>query len=111
MTDGERTEADGRQTGDPRTRRAWAVAAGTSLVGGVGLALIVGLLGGTGVDGFRVFLLVSSLGTAAAGLYATVTLLVDDLKKRPVGRSRIVTAVSLFVVTALLMAMVAGVGG
>lgn len=96
---------------DPRTRRAWLIAVLTSVVGGGGAALLVGGLGASGRDGFRVFALLTALGAAVGGLYATATLLLDDLKGRHVGRSRVVTAIGLFVMTAFLMAMVAGIGG
>lgn len=101
---------DGTDVARRRTRRAWRIAGGGGVLG-VLLALLVGALGATGEDGLRVALLVTSLGTAVGGLYATVTLLIDDLRKRPVGRGRVVAAGVLFFMTALLMAMVAGTGG
>ncbi|MDX1657324.1 MAG: hypothetical protein R3343_00750 [Nitriliruptorales bacterium] len=106
MTTPEPEEEHGRR----RTRRAWRIAGGTAL-GGLVLALALGVLGASGANALRVALLVSALGTAVGGMYATATLLVDDVKKRPVGRGRAVAAVTLFVLTALLMAMVAGSGG
>ncbi|MDX1620517.1 MAG: hypothetical protein R3320_05985 [Nitriliruptorales bacterium] len=96
--------------GRRRTRRAWRIAGVTALAGLV-LALLLGVLGASGANALRVSLLVTALGTAVGGMYATVTLLVDDVKKRPVGRDRPIAAVALFVLTALLMAMVAGSGG
>ena len=84
------------------------------LLSGIGLAvavaLAVGVGGGSGQAGMVFLLLVSALATGAAGLWAGGTLLYDDLKKRGTTRGRIVTAVALFVVTGMLMAMVVGAG-
>jgi predicted lipid-binding transport protein (Tim44 family) len=98
------------QPRDPRVRRTWAIAGG-GLAAGVALALVSALLGGSGRVGMAVLLLVTALGSAVAALYGLVTAVVDDLRHRPVARARPVAAVGLFVVAAMLMAMVAGIGG
>ncbi|MDX1619830.1 MAG: hypothetical protein R3320_02490 [Nitriliruptorales bacterium] len=102
--------SDERLRDRARTRRAWWIA-GIGVALGLVLALVLGALGASGTDGLRVALLVSALATAVAGLYATVTLLVDDLRGRTIGKGRPITAGVLFLATALLMAMVAGSGG
>jgi hypothetical protein len=85
------------------------------LLAGATLALLAavatGLAGASGRAGFAVFSLVLALTTAVAGLWATATLLYDDLKKRRPSRRRAIGAVGLFATTAVLMAVVAGVGG
>lgn len=96
--------------GDARTRRSYLIAGASSGVG-LGLALATGLAGGEGRLGVAVWLLVSALGSGAGALYATVTLLVDDLKGRHPGGRRAVAAAVLFILSAALMAMVAGMGG
>jgi uncharacterized protein (DUF849 family) len=100
----------GEDPRDPRVRRTWRIAGVGALVG-VGLAALSGVLGGDGRVGFVILFLVTSLATGVAALYAGVTAVVDDLKGRPVARARVVAAVGLFVLTALLMALVAGAGG
>lgn len=89
------------------TRRLLLVGTAVALVA----ALAIGLAGASGRAGFAVFSLVLALTTAVAGLWATATLLYDDLKKRRPSRRRAIGAVGLFVATAVLMAVVAGVGG
>lgn len=83
----------------------------SGLVLGVLAALGSGLAGASGRFGFALLMLVLALTTAVAGLWATATLLYDDLKKREPSRRRALGAFGLFVATAVLMAVVAGVGG
>lgn len=95
---------------DPKVRRTWRIVGVGALVG-VGLAALSGVLGGDGRVGFVLLFLVTALATGVAALYAGLTAVVDDLKGRRVTRARVVSAVGLFAVTAVLMAMVAGAGG
>lgn len=107
-------DADGNDplgTDHRRAQRAWRIAGLGSLVIGTGLALAVGLLGGTGQAGMAVFLLFAAASCTVGALYATVTLVADDLRGRSTSRRRPIAALVLFVLAALLMAMVAGIGG
>lgn len=88
------------------TRRILLVGAVLSVL----VALAIGAGGGSGQAGMVFLLLTLALTTGAAGLWATGTLLYDDLRKRGTTRRRIVTAVALFLVTGMLMAMVVGAG-
>lgn len=105
-------DPDGAPDGHDRARirTTWRIAGAGALLG-LGLALLSGLLGGTGQAGMAIMLLVASLSTAVAALYAVVTLLVDELQHRQTTRRRAFVAGGLFVLTAVLMAMVAGIGG
>lgn len=93
-----------------RMRRTLAIAGSGSLAGVV-LALVVGLLGGSGRAGLAVLLLVAAGACSVAALHAIATLLYDDLKERSPARRRAGLALGLFAAAALLMAMVAGTGG
>lgn len=93
-----------------RTRVTLRIAWVGTLVGVV-LALLVGVLGGSGPLGLAVVLLVSAVACSLAALHAVATLVYDDLKDRHPARRRAVLAVGLFTLAAVLMAMVAGVGG
>lgn len=95
---------------DPRVRRTWRIAAVGALVA-VAVAVLTGVLGGTGRVGFVVLFLLLSLSATLSALYAGLTAVVDDLKGRRVARARVVSAVGLFFLAALLMALVAGAGG
>lgn len=77
----------------------------------VALALLVGVLGGTGQVGFVVLLLVAAAACGLGALHAIATLLYDDLKDRSPARRRVGLAGGLFLAAAVLMAMVAGAGG
>ncbi len=98
---------------DTRDRRLRLVA--IELGVGLGLAVLgalgVGVAGGSGTAGAAVLLLVLSLTFAIGATTALVTTLVDDYRGRPVGRSRVVVGIVLFVAAAAFMAMTAGVGG
>ena len=78
---------------------------------GLGLALLVGVLGGSGRTGLAVMLLVTAAASSLGALHSIGTLLYDDLKDRDPARRRAGLAVGLFAAAALLMAMVAGTGG
>lgn len=108
MTDGARDDAPPEP--DPRVRRTWRIAGGGAVVA-VALAVLTGVLGATGRVGFVVLFLVLALSAGLAALYAGTTAVVDDLKGRRVARARVVSAVGLFFLAALLMALVAGAGG
>lgn len=101
---------DARRVPDPKLRRTRRIPLGAAIVGIV-LAALTGVLGGDGRVGLVVFLLVTSVGAGLGALYGIVTAVVDDLKQRPVDRRRPITAVVLFLVAAMLMAMVAAAGG
>jgi hypothetical protein len=98
------------QAADPKVRRTWGIA-GSGAVAGLGLALVSGALGGSGRVGLVIFLLITAAASGLAALYAILTAVIDDLKQRPVSRRRPIAAITLFVVAALLMAMVAAAGG
>lgn len=108
MTDGGRE--DTAQEPDPRVRSTWRIAAVGAVVA-VALAVLTGVLGATGRVGFVVLFLVLALSAGLAALYAGLTAVVDDLKGRRVARARVVSAVGLFFLAAILMALVAGAGG
>lgn len=93
-----------------RTRLAWTIAAVGSALGLV-IAVVTGAFGASGRAGLATFLLVSAAAAALGALYATVTLLIDDLRGRRVTRRRPIAAFALFAAAAMLMAMVVGVGG
>jgi hypothetical protein len=93
-----------------RRRRARRIAGFGSLAGVV-LSLGSGLAWGTGRVGLAVLLLVSAFSCAAGAGYATVTLLVDQVRGRHTSGRRAVLAGGLFLLTAMLMAMLAGAGG
>jgi hypothetical protein len=75
------------------------------------LAIVTGLIGGTGKDGAAVFLLVLALTSALIGLVGMFTLLRDEYHDVAPSRGRIVLTVTGFFAATLLMAMVVGVGG
>lgn len=102
----ERTPAEWDAARSRITRRIGLI----GVVVAVALALVTGASGGSGQAGMVVFLLTLALTTAAAGLWATGTLLLDDLKKRRPSKRRIAVAVGLFLATGVLMAMVVGAG-
>lgn len=94
--------------GDAHARRAWWIAAlGSALLGG-GLAALVAASGGTGRAGLAWLLLGGAVSCAVGALYAVVTAVLDRLRDRPVGRARAVAAAALFVLGAVLPAMVVG---
>lgn len=96
--------------GDPRVGRTWRIAAwGAGL--GVVLAVVSGLLGADGRVGFVILFLVAALAAALAALHAGLTAVIDDLRGRPVSRARVASAGGLFLLAAVLMALVAGAGG
>lgn len=90
-----------------RQRRIAGIGAAVALA----LALLAGGLGGSGQVGAAIFLLVTAVSCAGAATYGVFTALRDDLRRVRVSRARIGWTAGLFVLTALLMAMVAGVGG
>lgn len=92
--------------GDQHARRAWAIAlVGTAVLGG-GMTALVAASGGGGRTGLAWLLLGGAVSAAGGSLYAAVTAVVDGLRGRPVGRSRVVAAATLFVLGAALPAMV-----
>lgn len=84
---------------------------GLGMLAGLLLALAVGLAGGRGSVGAAVFLLVGALSAGLGGLHAVGALLLDDLRDRQPSVWRGVLAGGLFALGAVLMAMVAGLGG
>lgn len=95
---------------DPKVRRTWAIA-GWGLLAGLALAALSGVLGAGGRVGMALLLLVTALACGLAALYGGLTAVIDDLKQRPVARARPISAGVLFLLSAMLMAMVAGTGG
>lgn len=93
-----------------RARRTWRIAGGGAVLA-VALALLTGVAGGEGRAGLVVFLLVTATGCGAAAAYGGGTALIDDLKGRHVSRRRPIAAATLFLLAAMLMAMIAGAGG
>lgn len=93
-----------------RLRRMRQVLVAGSVVA-VLLFLLAGLSGADGRDGLAILLLVLAAACAVSAAYGGVTLLVDDLRSHAISRRRIVSSLGLFVAAAVLMAMVAGVGG
>lgn len=96
---------------DRRVRRTWWIAGGGSLGLGLPLALAVGALGGEARAAMAVLLLIGALSCGVGALYAIGSAVVDDLRGRPSSRRRPIAAGILFVLAAVLMAMVAGIGG
>lgn len=78
---------------------------------GILLAGTVGLAGAPGQTGLAVLLLILAFTAATGAVHAIGFAIVDDLKDRRVGRGRPLTALGLFLLAALLMAMVVGAGG
>lgn len=78
---------------------------------GVVLAVVVGLIGGTGKDGAAVLLLILALTSSLIGLVGVLTMARDDHRGVVIVRSRIIITVAGFIGATLLMAMLVGVGG
>lgn len=96
---------------DPATRRAYVLAlVVTALVGG-GLTLLVTLQGSGGRAALATLLLGAAVGAAIGALYASATAVIDTIRKRPVARSRVIAAVVLFVLGAVLPGMLVAIGG
>lgn len=95
---------------DPRLRTV-AVVVGVGVGAAILGAAIVGMLGGDGRAGAAVLLLVLSLALASGAIVALGTAVVDEYRRRPVGRPRVVVGVVLFLAAAAFMAMTAGIGG
>ena len=87
--------------------RLWRAVALLGLVG----AVLSGIAGADGREGFALLLVLSAAGAAMAGLHLGVLLLADQFRGLPSGGRRGLWLVGMFLVTALLMASVAGVGG
>lgn len=93
-----------------RRRRMRQIVLGGSGTGIV-VFLLAGLGGADGRDGLAILLLLTAATCAVAAVYGGVTLLVDDLRSVAISGRRILATVGLFALAALLMAMVAGIGG
>lgn len=95
---------------DPKVRRTWAIA-GWGFVAGIVVTALAALLGAGGRIGMALLLLVTALACGLAALYGGLTAVIDDLKHRHVARARPIAAGALFLLSAMLMAMVAAAGG
>ncbi len=107
---GEEPSAEVRPSGDARTPIVWRFPV-IGLVLGMVLAGVGAALGADGRVGFVVVVLVTAAGCGLGATYALLTAVIDDLRSRPVARSRPVSGVALFLAAAVLMALVAGAGG
>lgn len=96
---------------DRRRVRTSLKAVGLGILGGLVLALVTGLAGGSGRFGAVVVLLVGALSAALAALHAVVVLVLDDLRREAPSVRRAVLVVGLFLVAALLLSMALGLGG
>lgn len=111
MTEPTSDEPDGnRPTDADRLRRMRRILT-AGVVLGVLLVVAAGVGGAEGRDGAAVLLLILAGTTAIVGIYGGVTLLRDDLRSSPISGRRIGFTIGSFLTTALLMAMVAGIGG
>lgn len=84
------------------------------LVGGilaVAAAVGVALLGGSGATGLGVLLVVCAFATAVAGLQALTVGFIDDVRRRPVSRRRVLTALALLALSLVLLVMAGGALG
>ncbi len=96
---------------DPRTRRTWRIAGiGTAVLGTL-LAVVAALSGAGGATGLAFFLLGALLACMCATLYAVGTGVLDSFRGEPVGRSRVVAAVVLGLLSLLLPIMLVGLTG
>lgn len=93
-----------------RVRAALRLLIGGAVVGML-TAMALGLAGVDGRGGAAVFLLLTTAGSALAGLHLGVMLLVDDVRKRPTSLRRGGWVLGMFTLTAALMAALAGIGG
>lgn len=84
----------------------WAVGVGSGL--GLVAAGGVGVAGGDGAAGLAVLLLVWAATATVTGLGVLVVGFVDELRRRPVGRRRVLVALGLLAAGMALMVM--GVG-
>lgn len=75
------------------------------------LAVVVGLIGGSGRDGAAVLLLLLALTSALLGAVGVATMARDDHRGQPISRTRVVVTVAGFAGATLLMAMLTGIGG
>ena len=73
-------------------------------------AVAVALLGASGRAGLAVVLLLSAAGAVAASLVTAIQALVDEYRELPVARIRPLTALGLFVLAVVLLALAAGAG-
>lgn len=96
---------------DRRRVRTSLKVVGLGALGGVALALLTGLAGGSGRLGAIVVLLVGALSAALAALHAVVVLVLDDLRRERPSARRAVLVAALFLVAALLLGMALGLGG
>ncbi len=90
-----------------RMRTIRHLLAGGGVVG-VAAAAGVAALGGSGQAGLVVLLLVWAFAASVTGLYGLVMGFLDDARRRPVGRRRVVTAVGLLVGGFVLLLMAFG---
>lgn len=84
--------------------------AGLGTLTGLVLALLTGLTGGSGRAGAAVALLVGAVSCGAGALHGVASLVLDDLRGKQPSGWRAVVVGALFVVTALLLSMVMGLG-
>lgn len=92
-----------------RVRSALRLFAG-SVVVAVVIAAAAGVAGADGRAGLLTLLWVAALGSAVAGLRLGLLLVVDEFRGRPTSLRRGGWLLGFFATTAVLMAMVVGVG-
>lgn len=112
----EQPTAAADEAADPRAHHRRRVRGSLRvLLVGVLLGVVAGgALGAAVGDGraaLATLLLVGALAAALAGLHHGVLLVVDDVRGRPTSLRRGAWLGGFFVLTAALMAMVAGIGG
>lgn len=112
------TPDDDLTTGDVHAERNAARLRRTRRIAGVGTfglgtlcALVIGFAGADGRAGMAFFLLVAAASCALAAVYGMLTAVVDDLRGVRVARSRLFWTLGLFLLGAMLPAMVVGLGG
>lgn len=96
---------------DPRTRRTWRIAGIGTAVLGTFLAVVAALSGAGGGAGLAFFLVGALVACACATLYAVGTGALDSFRGEPVGRSRVIAAVVLGLLSLLLPIMLVGLTG
>ena len=93
-----------------RLRITWRIVLGGVIVGIVGAAALAGL-GLDGRVGFAAVVLGSAAGCVIAALASAILAIVDEARREPVARSRLVATLGLFATGAMLLTMLAALAG
>jgi hypothetical protein len=91
-----------------RLRATYRTALGGLVLGILGAAA-VGLLGAPGQAGAAVLFVLAAAGCMAAALVTAVLAMVDEYRRRPVGRPRTLMALWFFLASAALLLMSTGI--